>query len=316
MKHIYYRIGPHLMSIYNRNNRFFLPRVEALMPSLQPFQLDACPVGERPLFVVHLTDEYSTGRAHLTETNQFEWDQAQMVVSRVEEEAHTLEPPKSTKRETYELAFTLRGGYEGRYRMLLDFRTRRVTIELSASLQTPTDSFLLNSCLMMAYAFFTVHKQTLVMHGSVVIKGGRGYLFLGRSGVGKSTHSRLWLSTLPGTELLNDDNPIVHYDRVTKTATVYGSPWSGKTPCYRAEHVPVGAFVRLAQAPENRIYRVKEGQAMAQLMPSCSSFPDDFTLYCHFLDTVTGLADYLPVFLLECLPDEAAAKLCHRAVSR
>lgn len=316
MKHVYYRIGPHLMSIYNRNNRFFLPRVEALMPSLQPFHLDACPVGEGPLFVVHLTDEYSTGRAHLTETSRFEWDEAQVVVSRVEEEAKAVDPPKSTKCEVYELTLTLRGNYDGVHRMLLDFRTRHVTIELSASLQSPTDSFLLNNYLMMAYSFFTVRKQTLVMHASVVTMDGRGYLFLGRSGTGKSTHSRLWLSTLPGTELLNDDNPIVHFDRATKTATVYGSPWSGKTPCYRAEQVAVGAFVRLAQAPANRIYRVKEGQAMAQLMPSCSSFRDDPTLYRHFLDTVTGLAEYLPVFLLDCLPDKAAAKLCHRAVSR
>ena len=38
-------------------------------------------------------------------------------------------------------------------------------------------------------------------------------LFQGKSGTGKSTHSGLWLKHIPGCELLNDDNPIVHFNR-------------------------------------------------------------------------------------------------------
>lgn len=69
------------------------------------------------------------------------------------------------------------------------------------------------------------------MHASVVAtETGKGYLFLGKSGTGKSTHTGLWLQQFSDCHLLNDDNPIVHVDSLGKQATVFGSPWSGKNP--------------------------------------------------------------------------------------
>ena len=94
-------------------------------------------------------------------------------------------------------------------------------------------SFALNNALMLLFAFASARNGVLEMHSSVVISGGKGYLFLGKSGTGKSTHSSLWLKHIPGTELLNDDNPILRL-MPDGSARVYGSPWSGKTPCYRS----------------------------------------------------------------------------------
>ena len=49
---------------------------------------------------------------------------------------------------------------------------------------------------------------------------------------------------------------------------VYGSPWSGKTPCYKAERYPLAGCVRLSQAPYNKIRRLNTLQAYAALHPS------------------------------------------------
>jgi serine kinase of HPr protein (carbohydrate metabolism regulator) len=57
----------------------------------------------------------------------------------------------------------------------------------------------------MASALFS----TLKLHASVIEKEGRALLFLGKSGTGKSTHSRLWQQYVPGCSLLNDDEPVV-----------------------------------------------------------------------------------------------------------
>ena len=57
-------------------------------------------------------------------------------------------------------------------------------------------------------------------------------MLLGKSGTGKSTHSRLWLKYIPDTKLLNDDNPAVRI-MDNNTIMIYGTPWSGKTPCYK-----------------------------------------------------------------------------------
>ena len=109
-----------------------------------------------------------------------------------------------------------------------DFTRSRLKIKGTAS----DAQFALNNALMLQYTFRTAGMGTLEMHASVIRNGGKGYLFVAKSGTGKSTHSSLWLKHVPGSTLLNDDNPVV---RVFPdgSAKVYGSPWSGKTPCYK-----------------------------------------------------------------------------------
>ena len=89
-------------------------------------------------------------------------------------------------------------------------------------------SFGLNSALMLAYAFATGGRQTLLIHASLVRHQGRGYAFVAKSGTGKSTQVAMWLRCIPGCDLMNDDNPVVRV--IDGEAMIYGSPWSGKTP--------------------------------------------------------------------------------------
>ena len=142
-----------------------------------------------------------------------------------------------------------------------------------------------------------------------------GYLFLGRSGTGKSTHSRLWLKHISGSELLNDDNPILRL-LPDGSVRVFGSPWSGKTPCYKAKDVPVGAVVRLEQAPYNKIARLSPLEAYASLMGSASSFRPFRALADAWHETLNAMVPQVPCFKLECLPDREAALLCHQNVKR
>ena len=97
----------------------------------------------------------------------------------------------------------------------------------------------LNNALMMAYAFSAACMGTMLMHASVIRCDGKGYLMTAPSGTGKSTHTRLWYDNIPGCDLMNDDNPVVRI--IDGKAIVYGSPWSGKTRCYRNIQAPVGA---------------------------------------------------------------------------
>lgn len=169
--------------------------------------------------------------------------------------------------------------------------------------------FSVDNALMILFALRTSREDTLEMHSSVTICEGKGYLFLGRSGTGKSTHSRMWLENIPGTELLNDDNPILRY--VDGTLRVFGSPWSGKTPCYRALDYPVGAIVRIEQAPFNRITRLSLVPAYASVYPSCSAFREIKSVADAIHGTLVKVASGTPCYTLECLPDAGAAHLCH-----
>ena len=175
-------------------------------------------------------------------------------------------------------------------------------------------SFALNNAMMLIFAFSTARRGALEMHSSVVMNAGKGYMFLGKSGTGKSTHSSLWLKHIPGTELLNDDNPILRL-MPDGSARVFGSPWSGKTPCYKAKDAPAGAIVSLKQAPFNKIERLGGIQAYATLMSSSSAFRPFKELADGWHSTIEGIVGKVPCYQLECLPDKEAAELCHGTVN-
>jgi hypothetical protein len=126
-----------------------------------------------------------------------------------------------------------------------------------------------DNALMIQFAMASATLDTALFHAAAVSLDGKGYMFLGKSGTGKSTHARLWLQNIPGTELMNDDNPAVRV-KADGTAVVYGTPWSGKTPCYRNISAPIGGIVLLSQAPFNKIVRLKGIGAYAAVVPSIS----------------------------------------------
>ncbi len=194
------------------------------------------------------------------------------------------------------------------------FRSNRGFTEAWLVFANEQKEFTLNNTLMLLFAFSSAHKGLLEMHASVIMNEGKGYLFLGKSGTGKSTHSSLWLKHIPGSELLNDDNPILRL-MPDGSARVYGSPWSGKTPCYKAQDVPAGAVVRIRQAPFNQIQRETVILAYASLMSSASGFRPFNGLADGWHHTLEGLAAILPCYILDCLPNQEAAELCHKTVT-
>lgn len=169
-----------------------------------------------------------------------------------------------------------------------------------------------NNFLMMLFAFASMDKQTLLFHASVIAREDKAYLFLAKSGTGKSTHSTLWLKHVPGCQLVNDDNPVVGV-RDGKVF-VYGSPWSGKTSCYRNVKFPVGGLVRITRAPECSIHKEHPVEAFASLLPSCSGVKWDKRLYRAQGDAITAVVSRVPVYELCCTPYREAAVVCSKGV--
>ena len=153
----------------------------------------------------------------------------------------------------------------------------------------------------------------IAIHSSVIVKEHQGVLCLGESGTGKSTHTRLWRENIEGARLLNDDSPIIRV--IDGKAIVYGSPWSGKTPCYVNKSVPVRGLLRLSQAPHNKIYRLPALLAIGAILPSCPpAFAYDNTLQDHICNTVSDILTSTPAYHLECLPNGAAAELSYSTI--
>ena len=171
----------------------------------------------------------------------------------------------------------------------------------------------LKFALWLAVGFVAIPRQTVALHSSVIIYNNRAILFLGESGTGKSTHTKLWLEHIPGSRLLNDDSPVVRIEFVGENKLVpfvYGSPWSGKGRCHLNERYPVAAFVRLQKHPANKITKLNKLGAFGALYPS---FPPAFIKDDYFDEQICGIISTIimttPVYRLQCLPDSAAAEL-------
>ena len=158
------------------------------------------------------------------------------------------------------------------------------------------------------FGIAALSRQTVSIHASAVTFHGKSVLFLGESGTGKSTQTGLWLKHIPGTELLNDDSPFIRVES-DDIIRAYGSPWSGKTSYYKNMHTPVAAFVRLSQAPHNRIRRLKGIEAIGALLPSCPfAYAYDNRLSESIYSILSRTLQQTPIYHLECLPDEDAAR--------
>lgn len=174
-------------------------------------------------------------------------------------------------------------------------------------------SWMLTSMLHILFSQAIIEHQSILLHASVITLHGQAVLFMGKSGTGKSTHSQLWLKEYADAQLLNDDNPVVrlHPDG---SATAYGTPWSGKTPCWRNASAHVAAMVRLAQSPVNRYTPLSEIEAFTAILPGCSVMRHSTVHHDLICTTAATLATTVPIARMECLPNADAAKTCHNAI--
>ncbi|MCE1199906.1 MAG: hypothetical protein LWW85_13135 [Marinilabiliales bacterium] len=160
--------------------------------------------------------------------------------------------------------------------------------------------------LWMAFGLAVAPLETMAVHASVVVYKGKSLLFLGESGTGKSTHTRLWLKHILGSRLLNDDSPILRIE--AQHPICYGSPWSGKGNVFLQERYPIAAMVRIRQAPENKIRRLSKLEAFGALYPSLApAFACDGALTDHLCQLLSKVLVQVPVYQLDCLPDRDAA---------
>ena len=280
----YYQVADHAFSLEMPDGK----QVIKEMSQYAPFAVQAT---DEVVFTVQVVDIFPAVGEVTIELNQDD-DGSQIVAGRMNGKPY--------------FEFQLWGKRAARMLTDSDYRHAVVTLEDNAL-------FGINNALMVMYALSTANCQTALFHSSVISCEERAYMFLGKSGTGKSTHSSLWLKHIEGTALVNDDNPVVR--RMPDGFYVFGSPWSGKTPCYRNVRYPLGGLVQLSQAPYNAIRRLRPLEAYAALMPSISGKRWDRQVAEGLHQTEDLLVTEVPVWHLECLPDEAAARVCKEAVS-
>lgn len=180
---------------------------------------------------------------------------------------------------------------------------------------TPSDAeslASLNDLIMIAFVYRSAFYQAVTIHASAVAVKNEGCAFVGPSGIGKSTHSRLWLQHVPGARLLNDDQPVLR-QLSDGTVRLYGSPWSGKTSCYCNEGVVLKALFFMEQALENQLTRLTGIETFQKLMKFTSLMGRDTVTFQPISRTQACISGAIPAYSFRNFPAKEAVMLSHKA---
>ena len=182
--------------------------------------------------------------------------------------------------------------------------------------EDPFGKLMLSELIFFIYAQVCLQHGASLLHSSVAVKDGIGYAFLGVSGTGKSTHAEQWMKYIPGVERLNDDNPVIRIDDDDHRVYIYGTPWSGKTPCYKNQRALLGGIVKLKQAPYNKVRKLNGMEAYTVLLQSSNLFKWNRSLQILLGGTLEKVVNQVPGLFLEDLPNEEAAWLCYNTFQK
>lgn len=179
--------------------------IEALLPSFKDFRATS---GEMSAPEPHR--EMSAPEPHrelLRLTLQADPIEIPSDAKEVETDDNDMGHTRLLRTEDGRYCVELSGSRDGK--VLGTFIANALFSSVYASIRTDatTAGSILSSMLRIAFAQAVILREGLSIHASAVVSDGKAYLFLGKSGTGKSTHARLWLKNIPGSHLLNDDNP-------------------------------------------------------------------------------------------------------------
>ena len=154
--------------------------------------------------------------------------------------------------------------------------------------------------------------DTVLFHGSALAVDGEGFLFAAPSGVGKSTHARLWRALLGDrVVMVNDDKPLLCFDG--DGVTVYGTPFRGKHKLGGDVSAPLTAVCLLSRARENAIRPVTPAEAYPALLGQVYR-PADGAAMARTLSLTDRLSRSVRLYALECNTDISAAALAYEAM--
>lgn len=105
------------------------------------------------------------------------------------------------------------------------------------------------------------YHQGVLLHACGVIDRGRGLLFAGQSGIGKTTTARLWLKA--GATVLNDDRVALRL--IAGLPRIYGTPWPGELQISSPREAPLRGLYLLRQGRENTLRELPPAEAAARL---------------------------------------------------
>ncbi len=143
------------------------------------------------------------------------------------------------------------------------------------------------------------------VHSAAIAVDGKAYLFLAKSGVGKSTHIRLWQKAFGArAEVVNGDKPMLSLQG--DTLTVHGSPWRGKEGLGAPISRPVSGICFLERGEENRIFPATKKEAVERVFHAVL-LPKEPAGVASVMQMLDRILQTVPLYRLQCNMEPDAA---------
>ena len=156
--------------------------------------------------------------------------------------------------------------------------------------------------------------DAFLFHGSVIEYKDMAYIITANSGVGKTTHTRLWISEFSGeVDIINGDKPIVRI--IDGVAYACGTPWQGKENYGKNVMRPLKGIAFLSRGEKNLASEISASEAVTRFMKQIfipKSSPSATVRTMRLADKVIK---GVRLVSLECNMDPEAARVCREALT-
>ena len=151
-----------------------------------------------------------------------------------------------------------------------------------------------------------------LMHGVVIEAKGQGIAFLAKSGVGKTTHARLWKELLgDAVRIINGDKPLIRL--LDGKAVAYGTPWAGKENLHENRGVPLCAVCFIERGDKNRCVRLMPHEGFLRMLPQVFRPQTDAERRKTF-ELASRVIGRVKFYTVECNTDISAAEIAYKEI--
>ncbi len=151
-----------------------------------------------------------------------------------------------------------------------------------------------------------------LLHGVVVEVNKCGVAFLARSGVGKSTHARLWKELLKNEmTIINGDKPLVRI--IDGKIFAYGTAWAGKEHIHTNTKTELKKICFIERSEKNECLPMKKNMVFERLIKQIY-IPKNKSLLYLTLEYIGTLIEKCDFHLIKCNTDISAAKIAYERI--
>ncbi len=178
---------------------------------------------------------------------------------------------------------------------------------------TDTFHYDLFHALRLLYLYLAQSKGMVALHSASILYKDKAWLFSGRSGMGKSTHTNLW-KALYDTPIINGDLNLIGMEN--GTPVVYGIPWCGTSGIHDTQTYPLGGIILLKQAPADFVEELSSDQKQLLVCQRLISPAWSEELFDKNMHVVEKTTEKILICRLHCTKEDTAAEVMRERVDK